>query len=304
MPTNPNAIVALFFTIISFGYLFKRIGLLKIKDSKLLVNIIFYFTLPAVILKTFHKANLSFDMLNVFIVSFLFGILMTLLGIFFFRKNSDNKQKGLMISSCMGFNIGLFAYPFVQAMWGKQGLLYLAIFDLANAFMIFGVSYIIATIYSPSINKVNYLYILKKLAIFIPLQCYIIAILLASLHVKYPSLLLDFLNFVSGANSVLVLLLIGMFISFRIDRGILINVLKVLSLRYIIGIAIALILFFIIPLPLLIQKTILLGLVLPVAMSIIPYSIMFNYNSKLAGALVNLSSIISFVFMWIVITSF
>jgi malate permease and related proteins len=301
MPSNPNTIVILFVAIIFFGYVFKRTGILKIEDSRSLVNLILYFTLPAVVLKTFYKAHISYDMLWVFLISIGFGLFMTLFGIYFFRNNSKKSHKGLLMASCMGFNIGLFAYPFVQAMWGNKGLLYIAIFDLGNAFMVFGASYIVASIYSPSAKQINYWGIIKKLIIFVPLQSYIIAIIFALLPVTYPDIFIKFLDLVSGANSVLVLLLIGMFLSFKISKEDLSDAFKVLFLRYAAGIIVGLLVFFVLPFPPQVRNTVMLGLILPIGMTIIPYSVMFNYDSKLSGTLVNLSSVISFMLMWIII---
>jgi hypothetical protein len=301
MPNNPNTIVILFVAIIFFGYVFKKTGVLKIEDSRSLVNLILYFTLPAVVLKTFYKAHIAYDMLWVFLISIGFGLFMTLAGIYFFRNNQDKSHKGLLMSSCLGFNIGLFAYPFIQAMWGDEGLLYLAIFDLGNAFVIFGASYIVASSYSPTSNQVNYFGIIKKLIIFVPLQSYIIAIIFAFLPVTYPKIFLNFLDLVSGANSVLVLLLIGMFLSFKISKEDLRDAFKVLSLRYSAGIIVGLLVFFVLPFPPQVRNTVMLGLILPIGMTIIPYSVMFNYDSKLAGTLVNLSCVISFALMWIII---
>ena len=301
MPNNPNTIVILFVAIIFFGYVFKKTGVLKVEDSRSLVNLILYFTLPAVVLKTFYKAQISYDMLWVFLISIGFGLFMTIAGIYFFRNNPKKTHKGLLISSCLGFNIGLFAYPFIQAMWGDEGLLYLAIFDLGNAFVIFGAAYIVAASYSPNSTQVSYCGIIKKLIIFVPLQSYIIAIIFAFLPVTYPDIFLNFLDLVSGANSVLVLLLIGMFLSFKISKEDLRDAFKVLSLRYSAGIIVGLLVFFVLPFPPQVRNTVMLGLILPIGMTIIPYSVMFNYDSKLAGTLLNLSCVISFVLMWIII---
>lgn len=302
MNNDPNTIFALFVTIILFGYLFKRLGILKVEDSKSIINLILYFTLPAVVLKTFHQAKLSSAVWTVFLASLGFGILMTVPGIYFFRKNSNISHKGLLMSSCMGFNIGLFAYPFVEAFWGLKGLLNIAVFDLANAFVVFGISYIVAAVYSPQIQKVNYFFIIKKLLVFVPLQCYIVAIISIFLEINYPPIVLNFLEIIAKANSALVLLVIGMFLSFKIDRENLSNAIKVLGLRYIVGVLLGIVLFFSLPVAPEIRNTIALGLVLPVGMSAIPYSVMFGYDTKLSGALVNISNLISFVLMWVFIS--
>ena len=36
-----------------------------------------------------------------------------------------------------GFNIGLFAYPLVEGIWGQEGIKYFGMFDMGNAFIVF-----------------------------------------------------------------------------------------------------------------------------------------------------------------------
>lgn len=272
-------------------------------DRRSIINLILYFTLPAVVLKTFYQAKLSPSLLIVFLISLIFGLLMTIAGIFFFRNHLGRSQKGLLMSSCIGFNIGLFAYPFVEAFWGRQGLLNIAMFDLGNAFIVFGASYAVAAIYSPRAAKVDFFYILKKLLFFVPLQCYVVAITFVFLDVKYPPIVLRFLDIVAAANTVLVLLVIGMFLSFRIEKKVIKATVRVLTVRYILGIIVGIFIYFFLPETQTIRNTIVLGLILPVGMSAIPYSVLFDYDVKLAGALVNISNVVSFLIMWFLITS-
>ncbi|MGM0876614.1 MAG: hypothetical protein ACQEWV_18100 [Bacillota bacterium] len=49
---------------------------------------------------------------------------------------------GTMVPS---FNIGLFAYPLVGVILGKEGITYFSIFEVGNAFIVFGVSYLIGS---------------------------------------------------------------------------------------------------------------------------------------------------------------
>ena len=301
MNGSPCTTVYFFLIIIFFGYVFKKLNILKVEDSRSIINIVLYFTLPSVVLKTFHKAELNLTMLYVFLISIGFGLFMAFIGLFIFRNNPLKNHRGLLIASCSGFNIGLFAYPFVQTIWGNQGLLYIAIFDLGNAFILFGVSYIIVSAFSSNTKTINYFHIIKKIILFVPLQSYIIAIIFALVPIKYPDVFLQLLNLIAGANSVLVLLLIGIFLSFKINKEVLISALKVLTIRYIFGITTGVLIYFLLPFPKEIKSIIMLGLILPVGMIIIPYAMMFNYNTKLAGTLVNISNVASFIIMWLII---
>ncbi len=54
-----------------------------------------------------------------------------------------------------GFNIGMFAYPLVEGIWGKEGLKYFGMFDVGNAFVIFVLCYMIGSYYSEMILILN-----------------------------------------------------------------------------------------------------------------------------------------------------
>ncbi len=301
MVADAYPVIGLYVSIILFGYVFKRLSILRVEDSKSLVNLIMNFTLPAVVLRTFYKAPLEGSMLNVVIISIAFNLLMSGVGILAFRKTQEKAYKGLLIISCAGFNIGLFAYPFVQAIWGSSGLLYIAMFDLGNALIVFGSSYILAIYYSPVKHKIDGKYIIKRLITFPAFVVYIVGIIFAVYPVTYPKMFLNFLDVVAGANSVLVLLVIGMFMTFDIDKGTIRRLVSVLSLRYILGIAAAFLVWVMLPVAEEVRQIVVLSLILPIGMSIIPYSVLFNYDKKLAGTLVNVSNVVSFIFMVIAV---
>ena len=55
-----------------------------------------------------------------------------------------------------GFNIRLFAYPLVEAIWGLEGLKYFGMFDMGNSIIVFGVCYIFTSVYSAEGVGINY----------------------------------------------------------------------------------------------------------------------------------------------------
>ncbi|MGJ9384680.1 hypothetical protein [Salipaludibacillus sp. CF4.18] len=75
---------------------------------------------------------------------------------------------------------------------------------------------------------------------------------------------------------------------------------KVIVIKYGVGLAAGIILFFVLPFDDMFRATVLLGLVLPTGMAVIPYAVQNQLNDKLAGGIVNLKNIISFIFMWVI----
>jgi predicted permease len=72
-------------------------------------------------------------------------------------------------------------------------------------------------------------------------------------------------------------------------------------IRYSFGLAIGILLFYILPFDPLFKAILLISLILPIGMAVIPFAVEFELNQKMAGTLANLSIIISFIMMWIII---
>ena len=77
---------------------------------------------------------------------------------------------------------------------------------------------------------------------------------------------------------------------------------KVLATRYITGAIIGGILYFILPFEPLFRTTLLIGMILPIGMAVIPYSIQFDYDRRFVGTTTNLTVIISFGLMWLIMS--
>src|SRR5699024_4485959 len=149
-------------------------------------------------------------------VGFFYGIITCIIGLFVF-KNEDRKTKGMLTMLVAGFNIGLFAYPLVEGIWGKEGIQYFGMFDVGNAFIVFGAIYLIGSYYSTDEVEINYKNIFKKLSRSIPLLTYIIVCILALSNIKLPTFVLNVSEIISAANMPLSFLLLGIYLSFSIE---------------------------------------------------------------------------------------
>jgi predicted permease len=170
------------------------------------------------------------------------------------------------------------------------------------------VCYTVASIFSPKNHengeKVNIKYILGRLVRSTPLLSYFVALTINFSGLTFPVFLADLIDIIARANSFLALFLLGLFLSFKFEKSEWINILKVLVLRYSLGLIVGLSLFFLLPSPqfsLLFRLIITLSLILPIGLGIIPFSVEFGYNQKLITMLINLSIMISFVLLWILI---
>jgi len=290
--------------IISLGYILKRGNIIKEKDGEGLSRIIFNLTLPSLIIITFSDITLESSLFLLILIGFLYGILIGAIGLFLFRKKQRD-VKGMLGMMIPGFNIGLFAYPLVEVIFGKEGITYFGMFDVGNAFIVFGVSYLIGSFFSKKEEvKFDLKTVVLKMTKSIPLMTYIFAVIVNLLGLTLPSVVLDVAGIISAANMPLSLLLLGIYLNFTFDKSYVKLMLQYLSVRYGVGLLLGLLCFFLLPFDEMFKYTILLGLLLPTSVSVLPYSVEFEYNQKFVGTLSNLTMVISFILLWLLANLF
>ncbi|TDP95323.1 hypothetical protein C7957_10998 [Halanaerobium saccharolyticum] len=287
-------------SIILITYLFKKVSIIDQKDGDSLVKIVMNITLPSLIIIVFSNIELNLNLIFLPLICILFGILSWLLA-GKLLKNLPRYNKGSLLISLLGFNIGLFAYPFVENIWGTRGLQYIAFFDMGNAVIIFGLTYIVASFYSDQESEFSLGLIFKKLITFIPLMSYFLALALSLTGINFSNTIVySILDKFAAINGPLVLMILGLYLDFSLEKSEIKEIFKVVSFKYILGLIIGVSLYFIVPFGKLYRAVILISLIMPTGMAVIPYSLENNLNLKLSASIVNLTNIISFTLLWIV----
>jgi hypothetical protein len=306
MSSNINEQFLLSLSIIFLGYFLKKVGIFKKEDSEGISRVVLNITLPCLILATIPKISLNSTLLLLPLICISVGFLYLLIGFFLFRPSTGNpKERGLNTMALLGYNIGLFAFPLIEGIFGVEGLQVIAMFDLGNAFVIFGMAFFMGSYFSlmgKEDQKIDSRYILKKLASNIPLIAYIVSISLALTTTSIPTFPLSIIEIIASANRAIVLLMIGITMNIEFDKKYWGAIWKVLLTRYGFGIGIGVALFVFLPFGTFINGIILISLILPIGASIIPYSVLFEFDKDLAGFLVNVTNIISFTLMWIIVS--
>jgi len=305
--TDVNVIFLTSIFIVAIGYFVKRLKILKETDGETIAKIIFNVTLPAVILKFTTTIQFELSLVILPFISIAFGIIMALLGIVIFR-NHPIHIKGAMIMTMVGFNVANFFFPLVEGIWGQAGMQYIALVDAGNAFTIFVLCYILSTIFSPKNQedavKINIKFVLNRLIRSAPLLSYIVAIVINLSGIIIPSFFSDLIDVIARANTALALLLLGIFLHLKFGKSEWASIIKVLVIRYSIGLLVGLSLFFLLPPSIfnpLFRIIICLSLILPVGLAVIPFSVENGYDQKLVTMVVNLTIIISFGLIWVLI---
>ena len=89
----------------------------------------------------------------------------------------------------------------------------------------------------------------------------------------------------------------GIYMSFALERSQIWAVVRVLTIRYACGVIVVLLLYYLIE-PSLSRNVLIVCVILPIGMTILPFADELNYDSRIAGVLVNISLLTSFLLMW------
>lgn len=291
-----------FITTLAFiftGFLLKTEGIIKEQEGKILSRLLMHTTFPALMIVSTIRIDLNFQLF--LIPLFAIGISAIMLTIaFFLFKKEKNSIRGVLTMGSGGWNVGLFGFPLIESIWGSKALLFAIMYDIGNTFLAFGVLYPIGNHFSevPSSGKLN---MLKKVLLLPPVLGMIMGLTLNASNIALPNILEDVLTTLAKANKPLVLLLLGIYLSFNLDKNQFKGILKVLFIRYGIGLLTILAIYILLPKSL--MSSVLIALViLPVGMSVLLFSDELGFDAKIAGTLANLSLLLSFGLLWLVIT--
>ena len=298
MQTDVNDQFLISVCIILLGYLAKRTRFLTEKEGESIAQIIFNITLPALIIHVFSALPLSPKLILLPVLGFSVGCLMCV-GVWFIFRNSPRPIRGLMAMSLPGLNIGLFAYPLVEGVWGKQGLTYVAMYDLGNSYVVFIVCYMLGAMFSGE-TKISWRQLLGSMVRSLPVMTSLIALIINLSGLKLPGLVLETSEIISKANMPLSLLLLGMYLNFSFPKDQLKIILQALSVKYLMGFTIGGFLCWIVPYEDLFRHTLLLAGVLPLPTMVLTYALILGYDRRLSGAMLNGSVMLSILFSWLV----
>jgi malate permease and related proteins len=295
---NVNLVFVQTLCMISLGYFLKRIGIIKLEDGKSISKLLMHTTFPALMLVSTIHIDLSPKYLLIPSFCIAYGCTMLTIAFFWF-SNYENRLRGILTMAAGGFNVGLFAFPIIESIFGKQALIYAIFYDIGNSVVVFIFIYGIGQYFSSTQQSgVELKKIGKKILSLPPLLAMVLGLFLNFTKIGIPEQALNFLEILSKANKPLVLLLLGIYLKVNLKKDHRIAIAKILTLRYATAsIVVFLLYYFLKNSP---TEFRILGLcsLLPVGMTLLPFSDEFGYDSEIAGALVNFSLILSFGAMW------
>lgn len=296
--SQTNSVFILTLSIIGLGFFLKKYNFISEKEGKTISKFLMHTTFPALMIVSTARVKLDSSLLLIPLFCIVFCSIMIAVAWIWFAKY-PNDLRGILTMGAGGLNVGLFGFPIIEGLFGKEAMVYAVMFDIGNTIMTFGVVYPIGSYFSANHKGLpEFGTLIKKIFRLPPVLGMVIGLLINTTQVEMPPLFFEFLDTIAKANKPLVLLLMGIYLSFELNKKQVIAISKVLIIRYAVGILFVLGIYFSLSHDSLLYAVLIICVMLPSGMTILPFSDELNYDSRIAGTLVNISLLISFVLMW------
>lgn len=287
--------VGCFLSIILLGFLLKKIGLFKDSDFLVLSALVLKVTLPGAIITNFANKELDTSLLTLCLLGLGCGAIYIALG-FLLNLRNDRDRKSFEILNLPGYNIGCFAMPFVQNFLGPMGVIATSLFDIGNGFICLGTSFSIASMVKDG-GKFSLKRVIRTLSKSVPFLFYIIMPTVCLLRIPVPEPITTFAGIVGNANAFLAMFMIGVGFKFTAERTQLGRILKVLAVRYSVGLVLALVFYYLLPFSLEIRKTLIILVFSPIGAAVPSFTCELKSDVGLSSAINSISILCSIVFM-------
>lgn len=289
-----------FIAIIIMGFLLRRVGFFQEGDFRVLSQITLKITLPASIIYSFSQAPADFSMLSIAIIALGVGLLY--LGIaFLMTLGATRNKKAFEMLNLPGYNIGLFAMPFVQSFLGPTGVVATSIFDTGNAFVCLGGAFSIASSIKDG-SGISLKRIGKALVTSVPFMCYIVMIVLNLTKIQLPSPVVDLAEIIRGANTFMAMLMLGVGFKLSAKKEQIGQIIRIILVRYSVAAVLATVFYFILPFSLEIRQTLTLLAFSPVSAAVPAFTAELKEDFGLSSAINSITILCSIVIMTVLLT--
>jgi malate permease and related proteins len=294
-----NNVFIITIVIILVGFLLKKYNFITEKEGKTISKFLMHTTFPALMIISTAKVKLETSLILIPVFAVVLGLTMLVMAWIWF-SNYEKAIRGVLTMGVGGFNSGLFGFPIIEGLFGKQAMVYAIMFDIGNTFIVFGAIYSIGTYFSANKKaQTGIKPILKKVFSLPPVLGILLGLFINILNIPVPTVCVNFLEVLASGNKPLVLLLMGIYLSFELDKRLIIAISKVIIIRVSVGIIVVLGIYYLVNSDYSLMKNVLmLCALMPIGLTILPFSDELGYDSRIAGTMLNISLIVSFILMW------
>lgn len=306
------ATAAIYLLTMLLAYVLKKMGLFHKEDKRVLSNLIFYVTLPASLISGFSGAQVNIYYVVSILIGFGVNTVMVIAGQLA-AAHKERDMQAIYAVNASGFNMACIAIPFLSNFY-PAGVPYLCMFDVGDSFYTLGTTYAIAKMRINQKNKeqntseiklnksdIGILEIVKSLFTSVPFDVYFIMTVLSFLNYRLPDIIIQAADFCGHGNGFLAMMMIGISFELNMSRETAGEVLHLLLLRYGIGIISAILIFCVLPAPLVMRQILEAAVFSSSAAVSIIYSEKLGVSTDIAAALNPLSTALMIPIMVVVI---
>jgi predicted permease len=284
-----SEIVIIIFPIICMfvlGVILRRINLFNQDDANILIKLVFYVSLPALILKTIPNVSISLNFLVLPLIAVFTIVLMFITSILVLNLlDLETKTAGVFIIGTMILNLG-FNVPFVLAAYGDDGFARASFLDIGNILLTLSLTYYLAQRYGSSSETPPPL-INKKLLTSPPLIALIIAIGFNFTQITFDPIIIDVLELLSALLTPLLMISIGIYFNPTSQK--LFPALGVVFIRMGLGFTVGLLFVFFLGLDDLSNKIIIISTAAPVGFNTLTFASLEDLDREFAANVLSIS---------------
>lgn len=248
-----------FAMIIAIGIGLRWSGLMGEAAGAAVKKLLIYLTLPAAIMVNFSAMDrMPGELTALVVLGVVFNAVMVLLGMVITRKRSGG-DRALYMLGLPAYNIGAFAFPFVQSFLPSLGVISASLFDVGNSLMCTGGTYAFVSEYvSGKSGGFDVRSSLRRLVSSPPLVTYVVMYVLALLDIRLPGPLVTLIDPIAKANIFVAMMMLGLLFHLELKRKYLREVFTLLAIRHVFAAGAALFCYFVLPFDLVIRQALVL----------------------------------------------
>ncbi|RAP52217.1 MAG: hypothetical protein BZ138_03530 [Methanosphaera sp. rholeuAM270] len=280
------------------GMILKKMNILEEENSTALSKIVLNVSLPALIFSNISTRSINQQMISVSLISFALSFICVLIAYFYSKIRNYSKEKTWTIIILLSMmNTAFIGYPIVLGVFGNEGFLYAIFYDLPIAilFVIYGV--VLSTIFGGNKKEV-----IRNGLTFVPLWAIVFGVIFNIFNIPLGYVLETSLDYLGASAIPLIMLSLGLTITFRDVKSYLSDTLFISFSRLLVAPLILYVLLHQLSLRGLLLQVSVLQSAMPTAMNSLVLAINYDLDVELVSSVVFLTTVLSIITLPIIIT--
>lgn len=249
---------------IAAGYLFKKSHLLSPDDFKPISKIVFNLTLPCAIVNSLSNSVINCSYLLIILIGLACNLI-TLAAGYMLKRRKTGQEKAFAMINLSGYNIGNFAYPFIQTFLGPNAIMALCLFDAGNCIMCTSGTKVVTGNMVSRKRSTNLPALFARIFYSAPFDTYIVMFLLTLAKLRLPQPVLAFTGIIGNANTFLSMFMLGVGFELYFRKEYRNTLAYYIGIRMLISAAMAACFFYLLPFDYEIRKALIILVFAPVS---------------------------------------